>query len=237
MLRSVDFSRGGFLILEGADGSGKTTLAHNIRGLLMERGISCSIASRSPASGREVYSQLTRAIFELFADVERERVPTNLLLLAAAAQHSAIFHDQVVPAVKYNQSVIIADSWWDKTWVRLCLEAERVGEGSVEWQKYPSLIEYSLLQSPQICKMLIEANRDEREQWYQAKDNREVFYDREGNETTDSEIFGGFTDLMRTQLRERAVVEKWTVMQNRTGEQNSVAEAVVHLILGECASV
>lgn len=221
-----------FVVLEGADGSGKTALTEAVVDTLRRRGHEARATQRNQplGHGHPTYSQFIAAVVRLFRADAADNVPLDLLTLAAAAQYTAILHSQVIPAVA-DGDIVVADGWWDKVWIRLGIEAQRcLGLNDAErdafwdWQQslFPSLPGVSPL------TVLVDTRVEDRIRWQMAAGCPEVVYDLHGRESTDPQVFGDFTALIAGKLSEIAVGDRWPTVRN--GSDRGIPEVATDLV-------
>lgn len=106
---------GRLIVMEGADGSGKTTLAQELVTQLEERGLRAryfSFPGREPGSlGAEVYQIHHRRPAHGAGSIH----PASLQLLHIAAHIDAI-ETKILPALKQGTNIVLDRFWWS-TWV------------------------------------------------------------------------------------------------------------------------
>jgi dTMP kinase len=117
-------TRGILIALEGIDGSGKTTLAHNLHTLLQQRGFD-TILTKEPGD-----SQLGKEIREL---VQTQNIPITpraqyLLFAADRAQH---FAELIIPALARNKLII----------------SDRLSDSSLAYQGYGNGLDLDMLKT------------------------------------------------------------------------------------------
>lgn len=210
---------GRFVILEGADGTGKTTLLRAIREAAAARGRETVVPSRSRPPSADVYAGLVTEIARCYAAGDDQRLPNRMLLTAAATQYQAMYHGQVRPALD-SGALVVTDGWWHKTWSRLVVEeaAVRHGRGRELDQSYvqwaSGLFANEHLADPRIRTFLVDTPQALRRQWYSAKPDPEVVFDRCGNDTRDPDEFAWFTERIQEHLRRIAADHRWPVLAN-----------------------
>jgi len=207
-----------FLVLEGADGCGKSTVADDLVPLLRSAGRTVRRIERGRPTGNRVHADLVRAVDQLFRSPDATAAGWEHLSLSAAAQYHSILHAQVAPAVAADE-VVIAESWWDKTWVRLGLEAELCQSLDAlerdrlrEWQC--GLLPPSPLPARRRLTVLIDAARHDRVTWYKAACCPEPVLARTGVPTRDPDEYGEFTEHIATRLHRLADQHGWPVVPN-----------------------
>ena len=166
--------RGLFVMLEGADGSGKSTIADHLVPALRSAGHTVRRIARSQPTGDPLHADLVRAVDQLFRAPDATAPGWEFLSLAAAAQYHSILYAQVAPRVQDGE-VVIAESWWDKTWIRLGLEPETCRRLDMHatrqlraWQR--DLLPPSPLPHHQHLTILIDTPQPDRVNWYKAAD-------------------------------------------------------------------
>ncbi|MFD9687355.1 dTMP kinase [Kitasatospora sp. NPDC059088] len=220
-----------FTVLEGTDGSGKSAITEQLVAALRAAGHTVRRLDRARPTGETAHAALVRAVNELFRSPTATAAGWEHLSLAAAAQYHSILHAQVVPAVAAGE-IVIADSWWDKTWVRLGLEAEIVQHldehrrrALQEWQQ--ALLPPSPLPVHQRLTVLIDTPMRDRIAWYQAAGCPDAVLGRTGVLTRETEEYGEFTERIATGLRELAARHRWPVVAN--GTHRTAAQAATDL--------
>ena len=111
MPASSALRRGGFVVVEGLDGSGKTAVAHAVLEALQARGCD-TLATREP--GGTPIGEALRDVFLAYRD-ESDELCTKaevLIVLAARAQHA---HQCIRPAVERGDWVV-SDRFNDSTY-------------------------------------------------------------------------------------------------------------------------
>lgn len=107
--------QGHLIVLEGADGSGKTTLAHALVAHLQAAGLRAmyfSFPGREPGTlGAEVYNLHHRSRERGVAAIH----PASLQLLHIAAHIDAI-ETKILPALREGTHIVLDRFWWS-TWV------------------------------------------------------------------------------------------------------------------------
>jgi len=127
---------GKLIVFEGADEVGKTTLATMLAEALRSKGTACKLVG---FPGNQL-GTLGRHIYELHHDPTRFRVgrinPTSLQLLHVAA-HIDTIDQEIIPALKNNQIVVLDRFWWsswiygianraNKASLKACIRAEAI---------------------------------------------------------------------------------------------------------------
>lgn len=210
---------GRFVILEGADGTGKTTILREIRQATANLGDEVVVPSRSRPPADNVYAGLVKEIARFYADGDEQRLPNRLLLTAAATQYQAMYYGQVRPALDRG-ALVLTDGWWNKTWSRLVVEeaAECRGRGRALDPAYAAwaraLFANEDLTDDRIRTVLVETPQVLRRQWYSMKPDRECIFDRLGRDTFDPDEFAWFTEEIQEYLRGMAAEHGWPVLVN-----------------------
>ncbi|WP_181871687.1 hypothetical protein [Sphaerisporangium album] len=222
-----------FIVLEGADGSGKTALAAEVMDQLRRSGHRVRATRRADPDGPAEHAALIRAVGQMFARAGDQGTGFDLLSLAAAAQYAAIVHGQVLPAVRRGE-IVIADSWWAKTWVRLSIEASyrapQASPGQVgllrSWQQ--ALWPCPPLSPIPALTVLIDAPQADRMHWYEAAGRREPVYDACGASTRNPAAFAHLTSAIADLLRQAADQQGWPIIANgrHLGLQDVAADVI-----------
>jgi hypothetical protein len=227
---------GKFVVLEGTDGSGKSTIANLICEELRARGDAAVRVSRTNPFGRTVYASIVAGIAQMFRVADEMDSPLHLLALAAATQHATMFESQVRPALA-DGCYVVADSWWMKTRVRFAVEARRCTNWcEADHQRFDdwlaNLLGYAYADHERdVVNVLIDSSKKDRINWYSALRVKQVVYDRHGGCTQDPAEFGEFTDEIQTHLRTIAVKSRWARVENRDGKDLlSTAKEVLAVI-------
>ncbi|WP_153466764.1 dTMP kinase [Streptomyces kaniharaensis] len=220
-----------FTVLEGADGSGKSAITEQLVAALHAVGHTVRRLDRARPTGDAPHAALVRAVNELFRSPTATASGWEHLSLAAAAQYHSVLHAQVVPAVAGGE-IVIADSWWDKTWVRLGLEAEIVHNLDEHrrralQERQQALLPPSPLPARLRLTVLIDTPLRDRIAWYQAAGCPDAVLGRAGVLTRDTEEFGEFTERIATGLRQLASLHGWPVVAN--GVHRTAAQAATDL--------
>jgi thymidylate kinase len=222
-------SRGRFIVVEGCDGSGKSAIVNRAVDVLLSRGTDAVVCNRLAPSDQGHQGEIILGVGRLFAAAERMRVPQEELATAAATQYAALYWSDVAPRVEAGQ-VVFADSWWGKTWARLCVEAACLGyvpaafDDLVAWMP-------GLLRLPPTVTMLLDTPQSDRVAWYLGQDagSRDIVYDDEGQPSTDPAVFGEFTRRIQSLLTTQNSRHGWPIVAN--GSDRSVEEAAGDLLL------
>jgi len=211
------------VVLEGADGSGKSTIANLVCAELRARGYAVVRVSRVSPFGRTVYADIVAGIAEMFRAADDVGSPLHLLALGAAMQHATMFESQVRPALE-DGAHVIADSRWTKTRVRFAVEARRCTDWREadhqqfdDWLANLFLYSYADRESD-VVNVLIDSSKRDRANWYSLLRVRQAVYDRHGSCTQDPAEFGDFTDEMQKQLRAIATRLRWAQVRNLDGK-------------------
>lgn len=233
--------RGLFVVIEGADGSGKTAATQQLLKLLSARGICASRTRRVDPDDRQgPYARLIGAVAGLFEHSGRLGVGFDLLTLAAAAQYTAILYAQVLPALCRGE-VIVAENWWAKTWTRLSIEASYHGRLDPErlarlrtWQR--SLMPEPVLPPNTQLTILLEAPETDRAAWYLSAGCPEAVYDTDGNSSREPAAFTHLTSEIAKLLRDLAARQHWPIVTNHAGRTPAdVAGELSELVLSHPA--
>jgi hypothetical protein len=237
--RQDQSSTGRFVILEGADGTGKTTLLRAIREAAAARDRDVVVPSRSQPPLDNVYAGLVKEIARFYADGDDQRLPNRLLLIAAATQYQAMYYGQIAPALDRG-AVVITDGWWNKTWSRLVVEEEAVlhGRGQELAQSYTAwasgLFVNEHFDDGRIQTFLVDTPHERRQQWYSAKEDQELVFDRLGRDTRDPADFAWFTEEIQEHLRRMAVEHRWSILLNDGSRSTSeLVSQVLNAVLPE----
>jgi thymidylate kinase len=112
MSQANTVSAGRLIVLEGVDGSGKTTLAEKLVAYLISKGESAlymSFPGRDPNSfGEQIYN--------IHHSSAINQIPATSLQLLHIAAHVATIENQILPALSKGIHVILDRFWWS-TWV------------------------------------------------------------------------------------------------------------------------
>lgn len=212
-----------FVVLEGADGSGKTAVATSLCEELRARGQTAVRVSRVNPPGRATYASVVVGIGKMFRAADEAGTPLHLLALGAAVQHAAIFESQVRPALD-DGACAVADSWWTKTRVRFSVEARRcTGWHEAGCQRFDRWLDGLFLFSydgreADVVNVLIDTAEEDRVSWYRSLRERQAVYDQRGAPTQDPAEFGTFTEEMQQRLRAIASRSRWPRVENRDGK-------------------
>ncbi|MEU8729360.1 hypothetical protein AB0C68_08320 [Streptomyces tendae] len=217
---SGDTSRAGlFVVLEGADGSGKSAIAAELARLLEAEGRKVAPVLRDDPPAADSRAGLVRAVGRLFDEAKADGTRISTLSLAAAAQYSALLDSQVEPALDKGV-IMIAESWWAKTWARLAIEAVRRGEISgvaaatrfQEWQR--TLLPGREAIAPRHLTILVEAPQADRQAWYEQAGCPSPVYDLSGRTSYAPEVYGRFTQELAETLHGQAARAGWMIVGN-----------------------
>jgi hypothetical protein len=205
-----------FVVVEGADGSGKSAAVDRLVPLLRRDGYRVHRIDRARPDGPPEYANLIRAVDAIFRSAHDLGTNWHLLSLAAAAQYTTIIDGQVAPAVS-DGAIVIAESWWNKTWIRLAVEAgihldlaPRHLTAFQSWQR-------ALIPPPaRAWEMTVVVNAPEKDRsgWYAANETKEPIYARDGRLSVDPAEFGRFTEQIALGLREAATHHQWPLVHN-----------------------
>ncbi|MFJ5122397.1 hypothetical protein [Kitasatospora sp. NPDC088548] len=222
-----------FVVIEAADGSGKTAVTDHLVPLLASTGRTVHRIDRAWSDGDGPHAELVRAVNALFRSEAATAAGWEVLSLAAATQYATILRSQIEPAVRAGD-IVIAESWWDKTRARLSLEATIALDLDSEqhraltaWQSH--LLPPSPLPVDQHLTVLVDAARHDRVAWYRAAGCPDPYLDRTGPDSHDPDGFGHFTEHIADQLRQVAAERAWPTVTN--GGHRTVAEAATELHL------
>ncbi|WP_157880060.1 hypothetical protein [Streptomyces natalensis] len=221
---AVQDRSGLFLVLEGADGSGKSAVVGELISLAENEGIPMHRILRESPRGHQSYANLIRAVGGLFKDGDELEVQWDLLSLAAAAQYLALLQSEVEEIV-LGGGVVVAESWWHKTRVRMAIEASiRQQHNLVQAEKFRNwqrdLMPVSRRLGPhQQMTVLLEADMEDRIHWYQNGGCIEPVYDSQGAVSHDATHFGTFTQQIANELRLNAQAEDWPVVLNSSKDK------------------
>jgi hypothetical protein len=227
-----------FVVLEGADGSGKTAVAAVLCEELRARGETAVRVSRVNPSGRAAYASLVAGIGRMFRAADEVAAPLHLLALGAAVQHTALFESQVRPALD-DGAYPVADSWWTKTRARFSVEARRcTGWNEADCQRFDRWLDGLFLfsydgQEADVVNVLIDTSMEDRISWYRSQRERQAVYDQRGASTHDPAEFGRFTDEMQHRLRTIASRSRWARVENRDGKDlRCTAQEILAVVRG-----
>jgi hypothetical protein len=115
--------------------------------------------------------------------------------------------------------VVIAESWWAKTWARLGIEAHRRGaldmddaESLKVWQRL--LLPDGLIPSANKTTVLVDAAACDRRLWYERAGCPDPVYDTAGNTSYEPDVYARFTTEISEALRSLALSKDWPIVQN-----------------------
>jgi hypothetical protein len=207
-----------FVAVEGADGSGKTAAVTELMELLRQDGRPARRIMRARPSGPAAYAGLVRGVGQLFCSAAETPASWELLSVAAAAQYLAIMQCEIAPAVA-DGLIVIADSWWTKTWIRLAIEADiRRQHSPADKQRFRAWQQDLLPACPpgtdQQFTVVIEAAAGDRARWYQRAGCPDTVLDDHGAPSRDPAAFAAFTTYIAGELRELAAQRRWPVIIN-----------------------
>ncbi|MER5638135.1 hypothetical protein ABT095_14400 [Kitasatospora sp. NPDC002227] len=227
--------QGLFVVIEAADGSGKTAITDHLVPALAATGRTVHRIDRDRPEGEGPHAQLVRAVNTLFRSDAATDAGWELLSLAAAVQYRSILHTQVAPAVAAG-TVVIAESWWDKTWIRLGLEAAHHHDRTAQqqdafaaWQR--SLLPPGLLPERQHLTVLVDTTRGDRTTWYRAAGCPDPYLDRAGALSHDPDGYGRFTEHIAVRLRTLATEQHWPTVANHASRPAATAAAELHRLI------
>lgn len=201
------------VILEGADGSGKSAIVTEAERQLTEAGRRVHRVHRSHPRTDGTAGALVRSVADLFHAAHKEGTSFELLSLAAAAQYTALWQTEIAPAVQDGE-IVLVESWWAKTHIRLALEA-RVHDHRTDldaWQRH--LLPPALYTPTAPLTVLVTANPRDRAAWYAAAGGPDPVYDPSGHLTNNPNAFADFTQHIAYALQELAAEQDWPVLAN-----------------------
>lgn len=224
-----------FVVLEGADGSGKSAVVDLLVRRLADEGCLVRTVRREDPVGAERYSSFVTAAGRIFGAAQSLDTGFAVLSLVGAAQYAVLVESQVMPALEKGE-VIVAESWWGKTWARLAVEAFRRGDLSVsrreffqDWQR--SLLPEDLLPAANVVTILIEAAPDDRSRWYREAGCPDPVYNESGHTSYDPDDFMEFTTKLSDILHEHALSNSWPIIKNGEGRAApEIAEDVLNIV-------
>ncbi|WP_326812463.1 hypothetical protein OIE62_06695 [Streptomyces scopuliridis] len=207
-----------FTVIEGADGSGKSAATRQLVRDLHEQGRTVVTTERSQPYGQQEYADLVRAVGGVFQSGHTLATSFDLLSLAAATQYTAILHGQVETQVAKG-AVVIAESWWDKTWIRLGIEAQLCHQHDRAWLEefwawQQTLMPPPSLPPPQCLTVLVNTPEADRVHWYEAGGRRDPVYDTQGAISHTPADYGHFTSRIATRLTQLAHERGWPTVTN-----------------------
>ncbi|MEV0648340.1 hypothetical protein AB0I28_24055 [Phytomonospora sp. NPDC050363] len=214
-----------FVVIEGADGSGKSTVVDELTDELGRRGHVARKVDRSHPYGDAPYARFVEAVDGIFRDGDRLfRSPASvgsgydLLSLAGAAQYVALVYGQVLPIIDTG-GIAIAESWWTKTWVRLSLEVARrltpAADKLADFRRWQSgLISGPVVPPDRMLTIVVEADQRDRVKWHEASSSEQRVFDRTGRSTSEAEAFGDFTEEIARGVRDVGRAEGWPSVRN-----------------------
>ena len=223
--------RGLFVAIEAADGSGKTAVVDHLVPALQAAGHTVRRIDRSRPEGTTAHTGLLRAVNSLFRSADATAAGWEVLSLAAATQYATILRSQIEPAVRAGE-VVIAESWWDKTWSRLSLEATialalapEQQRAFTTWQR--RLLPPSPLPAHQHLTILVDIAQHDRVAWYRAAGCPDPYLDHTGPDSHHPDGFGRFAEHIADQLRHLAAEHAWPTVTNDA--HRTVAEVAAEL--------
>jgi hypothetical protein len=218
MIGNQRTAQGIFVAVEGADGSGKTEAVSELMRLLREDGSPARRIIRSSPSGSPAYTRLVRGVDALFRAGPATPASRELLSVAAAAQYLAIMHCEIGPSIAEG-GIVIADSWWNKTWIRLAIEADICNRHTQEQGQRFRAWQQALLPLPapladRHFTVIVDATPQDRARWYEHAGCPDTVFDDQGAPSRDPEVFAFFTSRIADELREFAARHQWPVVRN-----------------------
>jgi hypothetical protein len=231
-MSAVNRKPGLFVVVEGADGSGKSAVVNLLVDRLADQAQPARVVRRENPVGTEEYSSFVAAAGRIFGAAQALGTGFGVLSLIGAAQYAVLVESQVMPALESGE-VIIAESWWGKTWARLSVEAFRRGALSMhgiksfeDWQC--SLLPHDLVPTTNMITVLIEAAENDRLRWYKEAGGLDPVYDTAGYTSYDPCEFAQFTTELGNILHEHALSNGWPIIQN--GMDRTVEEVTEDLL-------
>ncbi|MFJ5851012.1 dTMP kinase [Streptomyces sp. NPDC092903] len=234
---------GVFVVLEGADGSGKSTLTDMVIKNLHQEGLAVRRIhrERSEEHRNAEYATLVAAVRNIFQIGDEAAVPFELLTLASATQYTTIYHSQIAPSVAAGE-IVIAESWWDKTWIRLGIEAQlclKLDDAELcefwKWQRslFPPA---PYIPTPDLTVLVDTPERD-RVNWYSSANRYEPVFDDNGAVSHDAQEYGRFTSRIAKELRNVAEEKSWPILSNGYDQSpHDVGRRLTELIVAESSS-
>lgn len=114
-----------FIVLEGADGSGKTALAAAVARILADRGV--QHVSRRQTASSQFAGKLTEHLAEMLWNCgDATELPDTFWLHTQAAWFIAHATQVVAPALRHGP--VIVDGWYYKLWSKLLEQGYTRGE-------------------------------------------------------------------------------------------------------------
>ncbi|BDH07154.1 hypothetical protein [Streptomyces seoulensis] len=228
--------KGLFVVIEAADGSGKTTIVDHLVPALLSTGRVVRRIDRALPDGDHAHADLVRAVDRLFRSADATDAGWEHLSLAAAVQYRSILHAQIAPAIAAGE-IVIAESWWDKTWIRLGVEAAIYHGHSPEQQHAFTAWQRSLLPAdPQCFTVHIDTAQEDRTAWYRAAGCPDPYLDHTGNLSHDPHGFGCFTERIATGLRALATELHWPTVTNDASRTAASVAAKLHRLIADRGS-
>lgn len=219
-----------FVVIEGADGSGKTAVVDQLVPDLARAGRVVRRIDRGRPDGEAAHADVVRAVDRLFRSEKATDAGWEYLSLAAAVQYRSIVHAQVAPAVAAGE-IVVAESWWDKTWIRLGTEAASVCDHSPERQRaftgWQRTLQPPGLPPDRQLTVHIDTPERDRVNWYRTAGCPDPYLDHTGTRSRDPAGYGRFTEVIASRLREVAVEQHRPTIRN--GRDRTVAEVVAKL--------
>ncbi|MEU6405479.1 hypothetical protein [Streptomyces sp. NPDC046985] len=226
-----------FVVVEAADGSGKTSIVDHLVPILASTGRTVRRIDRGRPNGDRAHADLVRAVDRLFRSDAATDAGWEQLSLAAAVQYRSILHAQVAPAVAAGE-VVIAESWWDKTRIRLGVEAAAHHGHSVErqhafaaWQQ--SLLPPAASADRQRLTVHIDTPQPDRTAWYRAAGCPAPYLDHNGKLSRDPDGYGRFTELIAARLRDVCAGQGWPTVTNGGARTADAAAADLHRLIAD----
>ncbi|OLT30497.1 hypothetical protein BJF79_09635 [Actinomadura sp. CNU-125] len=221
-----------FLVVEGADGSGKSAIVGRLVRRLEQDGRCVDRLRRDDPLGPAEYTDIITAVGSLFRAASDLSTSFQVLSLAAATQYAALLESQVMDGLGQGR-IVIAESWWAKTWARLGIEACRRGAlpehalpAFSEWQR--NLLPDDLLPRTNSVTVLVEAGEEDRRGWYEQAGCPDPVYDPSGATTYAPREFVAFTSELAAVLRGLGRARGWPTVRN--GRDRTIDEVCDDLL-------
>jgi thymidylate kinase len=223
-----------FIILEGADGAGKSAVAVATAEALRGHGHTVIALGRNNARGPSELTDLVGQIRTLYGAADRIGLPSALLGLVAATQYRALVEGTLHDLKPGSGVVVIADSWSYKACARLLVESRRGARYTAadcadldNWLR--SLLEFPH-ERADFTTIMIRADAKDRQAWHESSGHRPRVYDAVGAPSMDTEDYVSYTDELQAVLQRYATRYGWPVVVNADGRFDETVAQVTSLV-------